>query len=155
MLYLTRCQQGNYLIQSIIPEKSTVSTVPLFLGIPGIPLITAFICLKIGRFAPPPLPRWQILATPLSLYWHSYGAQGPMPPIPESKTFEGGSREFIGLYPQLNLPQTREGPFRRSVASLPRGGSSFFPRGGGLTQRFFFFVVAILNPRKWCFPGIY
>ena len=45
-----------------------------------------------------------------------------MPPIPESKTFEGGSREFIGLYPQLNLPQTREGPFRRSVASLPRFG---------------------------------
>ena len=50
-----------------------------------------------------------------------------MPPIPpfdrRIKHFEGGgggSREFIGLYPQLNLPQTREGPFRRSVASLPR-----------------------------------
>ena len=50
-----------------------------------------------------------------------------MPPFPrwsESKTFEGGGGggvgEFIGLYPQLNLPQTREGPFRRSVASLPR-----------------------------------
>ena len=26
------------------------------------------------------------------------------------------------LYPQLNLPQIREGPFRRSVASLPRFG---------------------------------
>ena len=51
------------------------------------------------------------------------GHKDPCPPFPrwsESKTFEGGSREFIGLYPQRILPQTREGPFCRSVASLPR-----------------------------------
>ena len=43
--------------------------------------------------------------------------------------------------------------------SICRGGSSFFPRGGGggLTQRRCGtdFFLAIFNPRKWCFPGIY